>query len=159
MLSPSCGGDLITLDERPKASRMWGVNSGFLRFPARQFHRVMKLWHAELTGPDAIRDRPVKHFDQPFLNRLVLRERISFEPYPNLWIDMPPMYVGFRGDFALHASTKLLHFCWPHKESCRDHMSAVLESLRRGDSRKAIERTILELNAPAMDRIRNGGRA
>jgi hypothetical protein len=140
MLADSCGGALLHLEERPRASRTWGINTGFLSMSGSHVHENMRVWREEIE-----RDAPRgNHWaDQPYLNVLVFRGRLAFRRLPRHAIDMPPMYRWFNGDFRLRASTRLLHLCVGRNEVTVSLMSEIVRALRAGCGRGRVEQLLL----------------
>jgi hypothetical protein len=108
MLAESCGGALLALDERPAASRRWGINTGFVCTSGRAFAPTLARWRLAIG---AQRELANYWADQPYFNRLVLRGELDFVAYPRGWIDMPPMYRWFRGAYTAHPDSRILHLC------------------------------------------------
>jgi hypothetical protein len=107
MLNPSCGGDILHPGETDEAGRSWGINAGLLCMSAELFPEVMRLWLGSVQEPPNAKNYWA---DQPFLNRMVLRGHVRFEPYPRYWVEMPAMYEWFGGDFHLRREQRILHF-------------------------------------------------
>jgi hypothetical protein len=139
MLADSCGGRLLTLPERVRASREWGINTGFLAMDARRFHGNMRAWTRAIRKDAA---KANYWADQPYFNALVLRGRLSFRALPRYWIDMPPMYAWFNGRFQLKRATRLLHACGRRKEISLAQMEAVVDGLEAQRSRDEISASV-----------------
>jgi hypothetical protein len=129
MLADPCGGALVRLDERAEASRRWGINTGFLCTSGRAFATTMAAWRVAVGE-----QRELANYwaDQPYFNLLVLRGAIAFDAFPRGWIDMPPMYRWFRGDYVAHPDTRLLHLCGHDKHECLAQMRAGMAALEAG---------------------------
>jgi hypothetical protein len=129
MLSESCGGGMLCLEERPRASRRWGVNTGFLSVAGPHLNETMGRWYDEMER-DAGRGN--QWADQPYFNVLVLRGALTFEPLPRYAIDAPVMYRWFNGEFRLRRSTRLLHLCGESREHSLSLMRQVVGAMRTG---------------------------
>jgi hypothetical protein len=129
MLAESCGGGLLALDERAAASRRWGINTGFLCTSGRAFAAMLARWRHAIG---AQRELANYWADQPYFNRLVLRGELDFVAYPRGWIDMPPMYRWFRGDYAAHPDTRILHLCGNDKHTNVAQMRAGVAASQAG---------------------------
>ncbi|MFF4948670.1 hypothetical protein [Streptomyces chattanoogensis] len=109
MLAESCGGSLLFPEERAAAGSRPGIHAGFVCMRGEHFQSNMRIWAQEM------KDHPHRaNFwsDQPYLNVLVLRGRLSFTPLPEPSVLAPPRYVLFNGteDFRIGPETRLLHF-------------------------------------------------
>jgi len=139
MTAPSCGGDLLRPEERGRAERRWGINTGFICVASDAFHDVLRRWGEAFVAQAHLAN---EWADQPFFNLLALRRSIRFRPIPRAWIEAPPEY-GRRGhEFRLGRSTKLLHLCMANKSRCFSKMEALSSLLDGGSRRKEIALTI-----------------
>ncbi len=129
MLAPSCGGALLALHERAAASTRWGINTGFLCTSGRAFATAMARWRLAVGAQYELVN---EWADQPYFNALVLRGEVEFEALPRGWIDMPPMYRWFRGDYVPHPDTRILHLCGHDKHEGLAQMRAGIAAIEAG---------------------------